>query len=57
MYLPRTVTHKPFEYHAKRMANDTPGRDQQGPEIECVSSLEDGERFEVYQGGHVHGDC
>jgi len=54
--LPRTFTHKPFEYNAERMANDTPRCDQQGPEIERVASLEDDERFEVYQGGHVYGN-
>lgn len=56
MDFPGTAAHEPFQYHAEGMENDSPGRDQQRPEIKRVVSLEGGERFKVYQGGHVYGD-
>ena len=56
MDFPGAAAHKPFQYHAEGMENDTPGCDQQRPEIERVVSLEGGKRFEYYQGGHVYGD-
>ena len=56
MKFPGTAAHEPLQCHAEGMENDSPGRDQQRPEIKRVVSLEGGERFQVYQGGHVYGD-
>ena len=55
MELPGTAAHEPFQYHTEGMDNNPPGRDQQRPKIKRVVSLEGGERFEIYQGGHVYG--
>ena len=57
MELPGTAAHEPFQYYTDGMENNSPGRDQQRPEIKRVVSLESGECFKVYQGGHVYGDC
>ena len=48
MEFPGTAPHEPFQYHTEGMENDSPGRDQQRPEIKRVVSLEGGERLKVH---------
>ena len=48
MEFPGTAAHEPFQYHTEGMENDSPGRDQQRPEIKRVVSLEGGERLKVH---------